>query len=214
MKKHFLTGLVILLPVTLTVLVISFLFNLLTQPFAGIAQALFERYRLFGEGFLFLSATQLQTFIGQLLILALLILGTLLIGWAARLFFVNYFIELWHRLIARIPLVSTIYRACSDVIGTIFTSNTSAFKQVVLVPFPHANTFTVGLVTRESIPEFEEALGPNLVAVFVPTTPNPTSGFLTIYRRSQIEFLNMKVEDAFKYIISCGVVIPNFRKEV
>ncbi len=212
MKKYFITGLVILLPVTLTLVVVAFIFNLLTTPFLGISQAILSRYNLLNTGFLFLSAEQLLTFFSQTLILLALFGFTVLLGVVARWFFVHYMIRFWEYLIHRIPLVSPIYRACQDVIKTIFTSQTSAFKQVVMVRFPNQETYTIGLVTRDSLPGLEQSVGGNLVAVFVPTTPNPTSGFLTIYNREDVIPLDMKVEDAFKYIISCGLIMPPFKE--
>lgn len=214
MKKYFITGLVILLPVTLTLVVVSFIFNLLTTPFLGISQAILNHYNLLDQGFLFLSAEQLLTFLSQALTLVLLFFITVFLGIVARWFFVHYIIHFWEYIIHRIPLVSTIYKACQDVIKTIFTSQTSAFKQVVMVRFPNAETFTIGLVTRDSLPglDIDQISGSNLVAVFVPTTPNPTSGFLAIYRREDIVPLDMKVEDAFKYVISCGLIMPPFNK--
>lgn len=212
MKKYFITGLVVLLPITLTLIVIVLIFNLLTEPFLGISTAILGHYGLLETGFLFLSAEQLQIFISQVLTLIFLVLFTLFLGAITRWFFFHSFIRLWENLIHRIPLVSSVYRACQDVIQTIFTSKTTAFKQVVIVAFPNKDSRTLGLVTREVLPGLE-SLGPDLVVVFVPTTPNPTSGFLTLVQRTDLIFLDMKVEDAFKYIISCGVIIPSFNKE-
>lgn len=212
MKRYFITGLVVLLPVTLTLLVVAFVFNLLTIPFLGVTQAILSHFGIVNSGFLFLSAEQLQTFLTQLLILVLLFFFTVFLGFIARLFFFHYFVQFWEYVIHRIPVVSSIYRACQDVIRTIFASKTNAFKQVVMVRFPHADTFTIGLVTRDSLPGLEHAVGKNPVVVFVPTTPNPTSGFLAIFNKEDVIPLDMKIEDAFKYVISCGVIIPAFNK--
>lgn len=212
MKKYFITGLVILLPVTLTLVVVAFIFNLLTEPFLGLSRALLGHYNLLGSGFLFLSAQQLQNFISQTLIFVVLIAFTILLGIVGRWFFIHYTIRLWEYIIHKIPLVSPIYKACQDVIETVFGSKTSAFKQVVMVRFPNPDSFTIGLVTRESIPGLEESVGSPLVAVFVPTTPNPTSGFLTIFKKEDIIPLDMSVEDAFKYVISCGVIMAPIKK--
>lgn len=209
-KKYFVTGLAILLPVTLTLVVVAFVFNLLTEPFLGVAQAALGRYGLLDTGFLFLSAEQLQSLLSQVLILITLFFFTVLLGLFARRFFIRYILHAWDYVIHRIPMVSTIYKACQDVIRTIFASKTSAFKQVVMVRFPSPETQTIGLITRDELPGLE-VLGTDLVVVFVPTTPNPTSGFLTIVKRSDVVPLDMKVEDAFKYVISCGVIMPSLK---
>lgn len=212
MKKYFITGLVILLPATLTLIVVIFLFNFLTEPFLGFTKAFFQRYDLSDSGFLFLSGEQLINFISQILILVVLIGFTILLGMIARWFFINYLIKAWENVIQKIPFVSSIYKACQDVIKTIFTSKTSAFKQVVMVRFPNPDTWTIGLMTRDSLPGLEKAVGEDCILVFVPTTPNPTSGFLTVFKRSDTIPLDMKVEDALKYVISCGVIMAPFKK--
>lgn len=213
MKKYFVTGLVILLPVTLTLAVVVFIFNLLTEPFFGLTKAILEHYGLGSSGFLFLNAEQFQNFVSKILILVVLFAFTLLLGAIGRHFFVHYMIRVWENILHRIPLVSSVYKACQDVIKTIFASKTSAFKQVVMVRFPNAETHTIGLVTRDKLPGLEHTLGPDLLVVFVPTTPNPTSGFLTIYKKSDVIPLDMSIEDAFKYVISCGVIMAPFKTQ-
>lgn len=212
MKKSFITGLVILLPLSLTLAVVAFLFNFLTEPFLGISRALLGYSGLLNRGFLFLSADQLQTVVSQILIIISLFIFTVFLGFIARWFFFHYILRFWESLIHRIPIISTVYKTCQDVIKTIFTTNSNAFKQVVMVPFPNPGTKTIGLVTRESLPEADGVMGSDLLVVFVPTTPNPTSGFLTIVKREDVVFLDMSVEDAFKYVISCGVIMSPFKQ--
>lgn len=211
MKKYFITGLVILLPLALTIAIVLFVFNLLTQPFAGIIKSIFQHYNIFEHGFLFLSSEQVQQALSQFIILLILFFTTVLIGIIARWFFIHYLIRLGEQLLQRLPIVSSIYNACSDVIKTLFTSETSSFKQVVVVRFPNPETFSIGLVTRDNIPSPDKSSDEPLVAVFVPTTPNPTSGFLVMFKESELIYINMKVEDAFKYIISCGVISMPFQ---
>ena len=128
----------------------------------------------------------------------------------ARWFFFKTFIKFAEYVVKRIPLVSSIYRTCQDVIKTIFTSKTKSFKQVVLVRFPHPHTYSIGLITREEIPSLANTSHADAVAVFVPTTPNPTSGFLVMFKPADLIYVDMRVEDAFKYVISCGVISPAF----
>jgi uncharacterized membrane protein len=210
MKKIFVAGLVILLPVALTLAIVIFFFNLLTGPFLGIVKAVFGQYHFFDKGFLFLNADQVQTLFAQILILASLFLLVIGLGFIARWFFFHTILKLADDyIVKRIPLVSTIYRTCQDVIKTIFASKAKSFKQTVLAPFPNPDVYTIGFITQESLPGL--AHHPESVAVFIPTTPNPTSGFLMMFNASDLLYLDMKIEDAFKTIISCGVVYPEFK---
>ena len=123
----------------------------------------------------------------------------------ARWFFFHYLIRFWERIVAKIPFINGVYKACRDIIQTLFASSSHSFKQVVMAPYPGPGMFAIGLVTKKNIP----AIGPDnelLSAVFIPTTPNPTSGFLIIFKEKDLVYLDMKVEDALKYVISCGVI--------
>lgn len=212
MKRLFITGLVILLPLALTIAIMIFVINLLTDPFAGFVQGLFDRYGLFKEGFLFLSASQVKHVVSQVLILASLFFSTIIIGVVGRWFLIKYFIQLWDAILHKIPFVRSIYKTCKDVTHTIFTDDTQSFKQVVLVPFPNEITQAIGLVTQENLNGISPKIDGPQIAVFVPTTPNPTSGFLMLYDPKDVVYLDMQVEEAFKYIISCGVITTPFRR--
>jgi len=211
MKRYFITGLIILLPLALTLAIVIFLVDLLTDPFMGFVQGIFDRYQLFQNGFLFLSSGQVKQSVSQILILVGLFFLTVLLGVLARWFFFHYLIQIWDFVLHRIPFIRTIYKTSQDVIHTIFKTDAQSFKRVVLVPFPNANTRGIGLVTRDNLPAVEKDSKEKLVAVFVPTTPNPTSGFLMMYNPKDLIYLDMKVEDAFKYIISCGVILTPFK---
>jgi uncharacterized membrane protein len=206
MKKHFITGLVVLLPLAITVALILFLFNVLTAPFAGIIAQVLDHYNLLETSFFFISPHDVHYVMSQFFILIFLFFFTVVLGMIGRYVFFNYLYSSWNKLLHKIPLVSAIYKVCQDVIQSIFASKSNSFKQVVLVPFPSADVLTVGLVTQESVNALEIGQQGDLVAVFVPTTPNPTSGFLVMFPRKDLVYLDMPVENAFKYIISCGVI--------
>jgi uncharacterized membrane protein len=211
LKKYFVTGLIILLPLALTIAIVTFIFNLLTEPFLGFVRSIFDHYDVFETGFLALYASQIQTIFSQVLILICLILFTISLGLIARWFFFKTFLKFTDYIVTHIPLVRTIYKTTQEVIKTIFTAKNKSFKQVVLVRFPHPDTYSVGLVTREIIPGFINTPYEDSVSVFVPTTPNPTSGFLVMYNQKDLIYLDMSIEDAFKYVISCGVIAPPFQ---
>lgn len=210
MKKFFVTGLVILLPLALTVAVVLFMVRLLTDPFVGVIQAIFHKYSLFEKGWLFLSADQLQLVISKIVILFLLFFFTIALGVIARWFLFNYFIRLWNAIIHRIPFINSIYKTSQEVVNTLFSSGKS-FKQVVLAPFPNPSAMTVGFVASDGVGGLSQDENQEYVAVFIPTTPNPTSGFVNIYKKDEVIFLDMKVEEAMKFIISCGSIQPTFK---
>ncbi|MFN4174659.1 MAG: DUF502 domain-containing protein [Parachlamydiaceae bacterium] len=209
LKNHFFTGLIILLPIALTLWILAFLFNLLTEPLAGILASLFDRYDLFENGFLFLNGAQVQEFIAQVIIFMLLFAFTVTLGMITRYFFIKYLIDLSDYILHKIPFISPIYKGCQDLINTLFSSDSKAFKTVVLVPFPEKGNYTVGFLTCDNL---DIGVDKSFVAVFIPTAPNPTSGFLVLYPPDQIKVVDMKVDEAFKYVISCGVIAANFNK--
>jgi uncharacterized membrane protein len=107
--------------------------------------------------------------------------------------------------------VNKIYKACQDVVQSLFSSSSKSFSQVVFVPYPNAHNLSIGLMIRDSVKikhnqrDYEE-----LVSVFVPGTPNPSVGFMLMFKREQLTFVNMKVDEAMKFVVSCGVVMPDF----
>lgn len=212
MRRYFVTGLVLLLPLALTIAIVIFIVNFFTNPFVGLVKGFLQQIGLFDKGFLFLSAEQVQLYSSRLIILLLLFGFTVILGMLTRWVITNYLIRLGEYIFHRIPIVRSIYKTSKDVINTIFTDQTKSFKQVVLVPFPNADTYSMGLVTREGIKDLTDKHKGNFIAVFVPTTPNPTSGFLMMFDPNDVIFLDMKVEEAFKYIISCGVILTPFKK--
>jgi uncharacterized membrane protein len=208
MKKYFITGLVFLLPLVVTIAVLIFLVNFLTKPFIGIVSAFLTKMGLAHKGFFFLSAEQVLSYSSKLLILILLFLFTVLLGVITRWFFIHFLFRLGDRALSRIPIVNTVYKTTQDIIKTLFVSDKNTFKQVVMVPFPHPDIYVLGLVVRESPEVCSRAANDDLTSVLVPTTPNPTTGFLLMVKRSDLIFVDLKPEEAIKYIVSCGVIIP------
>lgn len=208
-KQHFIAGLVILLPLTLTIAIVLFIFNFLTAPFVGFVTTFFTHYGLFQDGFLFFSASQTLYYAAQLLILLVIVSFTLFLGVLARGFLFHYFLHFGEYILHRIPIINVIYKISQDIIKTIFSSKSDSFKKVVLLRFPNKETYSIGLITRESLPGL---LDDEYVAAFVPTTPNPTSGYLVMVKREDVVYLDISVEEAMKYVISCGVVFPKFKK--
>lgn len=209
MKKHFITGLVILLPLAITIAVLIFLVNFLTEPFMGVVSGVLSKFNIVNKGFLFFSPEQLLRYGSKVIILILLFLFTMGLGIIARWFFIHALFRLGDKILHRIPIVNTVYKTTQDIINTLLVSDKNTFKQVVMVPFPRPDVFVLGLIARESPKVCSQAAGNELISVFVPTTPNPTTGFLLMFKQTDLIPIDMKPEDAVKYIVSCGVIIPD-----
>ena len=208
MKKYFITGLVILLPLALTVAILAFLVNFLTKPFVGLVSDFLSRFDIINKGFLFLTPEQLIHYGSQVLILIGLFFLMVLIGMFARWFFIKSLIHLSDKILHRIPIVNKVYKTTQEIIRTLFASDKNSFRQVVMAPFPHSNSYVMGLISRNSPKVCCETANQEMVSVLIPTTPNPTTGFLLMYAKKDLIYLDMKPEDAIKYIVSCGVITP------
>lgn len=204
MKKYFLTGLATLLPLAVTVYVVLFVVDLLTHPFVGIVTRFLMRIPI---AIPFMTPDVIHT-ISQILVLISLFGFTLVLGVLARWFFFNALVTLGDDLLQKIPLVNKIYKMTKEIIQTLFSGERNSFKQVVMVPFPYKGCYCLGLVTREAPKASSKSQGVEMVSVFIPTTPNPTSGFLLMSPKSDLIELTMKPEQAIKYIVSCGVIQP------
>ena len=135
-------------------------------------------------------------------------LFTLLLGLLARPFFFHSILKLGDRLIARIPIVNKVYKTSKEIIQALFAPKGQSFKQVVLIHFPYKGCYCLGLIASDSPTTCVQSVHQEMVSVFIPTTPNPTSGFLTMVPREEIIYLKMKSEEAIKYIVSCAVIQP------
>lgn len=207
MKKYFLTGLATLLPLAVTIYVVSFVVSFLTHPFMGIVTSLLARMGSLGVPEPVIRTTS------QILILVAIFIFTILLGFVTRWFFINTLIRLGDRILHKIPVVNKVYKTVKDIIQILFASNKNSFKQVVLVRFPSKHCYCLGLITRESPEAFNKSSVEEMFSVFVPTTPNPTTGFLIVSPKSDLIYLDMKSEDAIKYVVSCGVIQPGAREE-
>ena len=212
MKKNFFTGLVLLLPVAITFWVLLFLINLLTNPFLGIVQSIFSSYNLSSQPFFNFTGPQFFIFLSRLLILIFLFCVTLATGFLARILFINYVFRLGDQLLHRIPFINKIYKTTQDVTHTLFAAEKTSFSQVVLIPYPHSKCYSLGFVTGNKgnqinrMSEYKDK-----VSVLLLGTPNPMMGFMLIYKKEDIIYLDMKPEEAATFVISCGVMLPEFK---
>ena len=122
--------------------------------------------------------------------------------------FGQWWVRQWDKMMGRIPIVKSIYSSVKQVSDTLFSSSGNAFREAVLVQYPHAGSWTIAFVTGKPSGELADHLDGEHVSLYVPTTPNPTSGFFLIMPRTAVHSLHMSVDEALKYIISMGVVTP------
>ena len=204
MKKYFLTGLIILLPLVLTIAIFGFIVNFLTKPFMGMMAQLLSSVESINHGIFIFSAEQTLRYVSQFVILISLLIAVFLLGMLARWFLVRWILTLGEKILHKLPVVNLIYKTTKDIVVHLFNQGGNTFRQVVLVPFPGPDIYAIGLLSEKGPKECLDKLGEDLLSVFVPTAPNP----VVIYKRRDIIFLDMKPEDAIKYVVSCGVVTP------
>ena len=190
-KKYFITGLLIWVPLVITIWVLGLVINTLES----VVPVFLSPQALFGfdiPGF-------------RVLVVLAVLLGT---GVFAANFFGRNILRWSEKLLGRIPLVRSIYHSVKQVSDTLLAPNGQAFRQAVLVQYPRQGCWTIALLTGSPSGEVAEHLQTEHVSVYVPTTPNPTSGFFLMMPRSEVISLNMSVDAALKYIVSMGVVAP------
>lgn len=198
-KRYFITGLLIWVPLAITAWVLSL-----------IASAADQTLRLLPESIqpLHLLGFDIP---GAGIVLTLLIILTT--GLLAANFIGQRLVSWWEKLLARIPVVNSIYNSVKQVSDTLFSSSGNAFRKALLIQYPREGSWTIAFLTGKPGGDVANHLKDDYVSVYVPTTPNPTSGFfLMLPKRDTIE-LDMAVDEALKYIISMGVVAPPVRKK-
>jgi uncharacterized membrane protein len=194
LRVNFLTGLIVLAPVVVTGYVVWYLFTTidgwLAGALAGIPWLEIDGKPAMGAGFISVI---------------LIILAT---GVVARNVVGVQLLRLGDRVLARIPLVRGVYTAVKQISEAFFGTDQTVFRQVVLVPFPTRGIYTVGFLTSNAPSEAREKTGEDMVSVFLPTSPNPTSGYLLMAPRRDVIEMDMTVEEAMKLVISGGTVVP------
>lgn len=194
-RRSFISGLLVWVPIWVTILVIKFLTDILDGIF-GFVPTRYHPDSIFGMHIPGIGV----------LIIVLIIFFT---GTVAANFIGSRFVALWDASIARIPLVRSIYMGVKQIMQTIFAPGGQSFRKVLLVEYPRAGMWSLAFQTGDATPEVQEALdGEAMVSIFIPTTPNPTSGFLMMLARKDVIELNMSVEQALKFVISLGVMQP------
>ncbi|MEW6458923.1 MAG: DUF502 domain-containing protein [Bacillota bacterium] len=189
-RRYLLTGIAVLLPVAVTLYLLWGIFVFIDRIVGSIILFVIGRH-LPGAGFLI---TLVVVFLAGLL-------ATNLVG--------RKLLELWEVILLRIPLANSIYKVVKQIVDSISRQDQHVFREVVLVEYPRRESWVIGFVVGEAEPELFDQVGENPVKLFVPTVPNPTSGFLVVVPRKDTVPLPISVEDGFKMVLSAGIIVPN-----
>ena len=202
MRKYLFAGLLVWLPLAVTVGVLSWAVGLMDGLFHGVLGAVQRVLPNGAESFIafLVGVPGLGVVLLALLLLLTGMFVTNMVG--------AWWLTQWNRLLSHIPIVKSIYVSVKQVSDTLFSTNGNAFREAVLVQYPREGSWTIAFVTGRPSGEVAGALAGEHVSLYVPTTPNPTSGFFLMMPREAIRPLAMSVDEALKYIISMGVVAP------
>ena len=139
---------------------------------------------------------------------AVIVTALILIGMFTTGFVGRFFVRLGEKIVSKMPFISSIYNLLKQVFETFFSGKKQSFNQVVLLEYPRKGIWVIGFVSSKTSGEIGKKIDGDVLNVFVPTTPNPTSGFLVFVKESEVIKLKMSVEDGLKLVISCGIVSP------
>lgn len=190
MKKNFITGLLVLVPLGITIWVVTTLIGIMDTSLYLLPPAWRERITIPG--------------IGALLTLAIVYFT----GLIASNLFGRRLLALWESLLDRLPVIKSIYSSVKQVSDTLFSDSGNAFRKALLIQYPRQGSWTIAFQTGYPGGDVANHLKADYISVYVPTTPNPTSGFFLMMHKNEVIELDMSVDEALKYIISMGVVAP------
>jgi uncharacterized membrane protein len=199
LRRYLVAGLLVWVPLGVTLLIITWMVNLIDQTLLLLPEHWRPDYVL---GFRIPGLGLVATLI--------VVIGT---GILMRHFFGFHLVGMGERLVARIPVVRSIYGSVKQLAETMFSGSGQSFSKVVLVRYPHHDSWTMGFLTGESAGEVRRRTGRKLMNVFVPTTPNPTSGFFLMVPQEEVIELEMSVDDGLKMLLSIGVVQPKDKND-
>lgn len=194
MKKYFITGLLIWVPLAITVWVLSLIVRSMDQSLLLLPTSIRP------ENLLGMYIPGIGAILTLLVVLLTGLIATNIIG--------QRLVQYWEALLGRIPVVKSIYHSVKQVSDTLFSGSGDAFRKVLLVPYPHQGAWSVAFQTSAPAQDVADKLEDEYIGVFIPTTPSPVNGFFFFVKKSDTFELDMSVDDALKYIVSMGVMVP------
>ena len=204
LEKNLFAGIIVILPITVTVFIIRFFVVSLNSVMLNPLAIRLKPYLLQEEQRLFLA--KVVVFIAALLII-------IFIGIMTRIIIVRKTFSFFEKFLYKLPMVNKIYGAIKEISKAFLGNKKSGFKKVVLVEYPRKGIYTIGFVTSESMIAFSVSEDSrDLVSIYIPTTPNPTSGLFIMVPRGEVKALDMSVEEALKVVISAGAIAPPNRE--
>ena len=195
MKKYFVTGLLIWIPLVITIWVLKLVVDTLDQSL------LLLPMRARPDNWLSVHIPGLGVLLTLLIVFLTGVITANIVG--------QRLVHLWHEILHRIPVVNSIYSSVKQVSDTLFASSGEAFRKALLVQWPREGMWTIGFLTGVPGGDVTRHLQGDFVSVYVPTTPNPTGGYFVMMPRKDVIELDMSVDTALKYVISMGVAAPN-----
>ena len=193
-RTYFLAGLLVLIPLVLTVFIIWKLFIAIDGLLSGFINTMLERIGIpvtsIGLGFISV------------------VLLIFLTGMIAKNYFGRKVIRIGEDIVTKIPLMNRIYLAIKQISNAFFSEKREVLKKAVLIEYPRKGIYSIGFFTQDTKGEVQDRLQQDVVSIFLPTTPNPTSGFLLFVPKSEVAELNMTIEEALKLVISGGAIVP------
>ena len=199
LRRYLVAGILVWAPLAVTFLLLRFAVNLMDKTLRVIPQQYRPEELL---GFHIPGLGMILTF------LVLLLTGMLAANFVGR-----YVVGGWESLLDRIPVVRSIYSAAKNFAEIVFSDSEHSFKRVLLIEYPRTGLYSLDFQTSAELGEVQGRTGEEVICCFVPTTPNPTSGYVLIVPRKDVIVLDMEVDEALKMIISLGVVVPRWRKD-
>ncbi len=198
-RNYLIGGLLVWIPIVVTVWVVRFLSRILDQSLLLLPRA-------------WRPETLVGTYVpGVGIILSLLLL--FLTGVVVRNLFGHRIVVGLENLVRRIPVIGPVYGGAKSFSETVLTDKGRSFRQVVMVEFPRSGIYSIGFITADELEEVQHKTAEDVVCVFVPTTPNPTTGFIVLVPRQEVVALDMTVDEAFKMLLTLGVVVPRWKNK-
>jgi uncharacterized membrane protein len=206
MKKLFATGLVLLLPFLITYLILGYFISFITNPFDWLVDKILDQFNLFEQGFAIFSKKQVTHAVSKCLVLVLFIFFIFLVGFAAHRYSARLLNTWLDGFVGKIPFINKIYAASKELTTVVFTPRDDAVRQPALVPYPSPDEKAIGLLIQNSSSDALADVASEFSLVLIPCTPNPTVGYLCLFPKEQVTLLDLKSEEAMKFLLSCGSI--------